>query len=131
MVSQPIPLLPMEIVELVVKEPPEKGDNYPHIKNLLLHRFQLTPVDLRNRFESHQRRPDTLWSDLRSYLDNLLAGMKVIDFVGLKELMLTEQLKKRAPIELVDHFIDSWDEFKKSYDFSCKIRSFRDCLRST
>ncbi|GFS99460.1 retrovirus-related Pol polyprotein from transposon 412 [Nephila pilipes] len=101
-VSQLIPLLSMEIVELVVKKPPEKGDNYPHIKNLLLHRFQLTTVALRDRFESHQRRPSTLWSnlvfDLRSYLDNWLAGMKVDDFVGLKELMLTEQLKKRAPI---------------------------------
>ncbi|GFU20561.1 retrovirus-related Pol polyprotein from transposon 412, partial [Nephila pilipes] len=79
-VSQLIPLLPMKIMELVVKEPPEMGDNYPHIKNLLLHRFQLTPVALRDRFESHQRRPGTLWSDLvfdlRSYLDNWLAGMK-------------------------------------------------------
>ncbi|GFS83285.1 retrovirus-related Pol polyprotein from transposon 412, partial [Nephila pilipes] len=127
-VSQLIPLLPMEIVELVVKEPPEMGDNYPHIKNLLLHRFQLTPVALRDRFESHQRRPSTLWSDLvfdlRSYLDNWLAGMKVNDFVGLKELMLTEQLKKRAPIELVDHFIDSWDEFKEATILAEKLDHF-------
>ncbi|GFT44418.1 retrovirus-related Pol polyprotein from transposon 412, partial [Nephila pilipes] len=127
-VSQLIPLLPMEIVELVVKEPPEMGDNYPHIKNLLLHRFQLTPVALRDRFGSHQRRPGTLWSDLvfdlRSYLDNWLAGMKVDDFVGLKELMLTEQLKKRAPIELVDHFIDSWDEFKETTILAEKLDHF-------
>ncbi|GFS72335.1 retrovirus-related Pol polyprotein from transposon 297, partial [Nephila pilipes] len=127
-VSQLIPLLPMEIVELVVKEPPEMGDNYPHIKNLLLHRFQLTPVALRDRFESHQRRPGTLWSDLvfdlRSYLDNWLAGMKVNDFVGLKELMLTEKLKKRAPIELVDHFIDSWDEFKEATILAEKLDHF-------
>ncbi|GFT88297.1 retrovirus-related Pol polyprotein from transposon 297, partial [Nephila pilipes] len=127
-VSQLIPLLPMEIVELVVKEPPEMGDNYPHIKNLLLHRFQLTPVALRDRFESHQRRPGTLWADLvfdlRSYLDNWLAGMKVNDFVGLKELMLTEQLKKRAPIELVDHFIDSWDEFKEATILAEKLDHF-------
>ncbi|GFS43826.1 uncharacterized protein NPIL_580141 [Nephila pilipes] len=69
-----IPLPPMEIVELVVKKPPEKGDSYPHIKNLLLHRFQFTPVALRDRFESQRRRQGTLWSDLvfdlRSYLDN-------------------------------------------------------------
>ncbi|GFS63388.1 retrovirus-related Pol polyprotein from transposon 412 [Nephila pilipes] len=88
-VSQLIPLLPMEIVELVVKEPPEMGDNYPHIKNLLLHRFQLTPVALRDRFESHQRRPGTLWSDLvfdlRSYLDNWLAGMKTVKKVRRKQ----------------------------------------------
>ncbi|GFT71591.1 transposon Ty3-I Gag-Pol polyprotein [Nephila pilipes] len=85
-VSQLIPLLPMEIVVLMVKESPGKGDNYPHLKSLLSHRFQLTPLTLRDRFESHQRRPGTLCSDLvfdlRSYLDNRLAGMKVDDFVG-------------------------------------------------
>ncbi|GFR05306.1 retrovirus-related Pol polyprotein from transposon 412, partial [Trichonephila clavata] len=75
-VSQLIPLLPVESTELVAKEPPERGDDYPHIKKLLLNRFQLTPVALRDRFESHQRRSGTLWSDLvfdlRSYLENWL-----------------------------------------------------------
>ncbi|GFX12730.1 DDE_3 domain-containing protein [Trichonephila clavipes] len=52
-VSQLIPLLPIEIAEIVAKEPLEKSDDYPHIKNLLLARFQLTPIALRDRFESH------------------------------------------------------------------------------
>ncbi|GFW90466.1 uncharacterized protein TNCV_77001 [Trichonephila clavipes] len=34
-VSQLIPLLPIEIAEIVAKEPLEKSDDYPHIKNLL------------------------------------------------------------------------------------------------
>ncbi|GFQ80603.1 hypothetical protein TNCT_164671 [Trichonephila clavata] len=63
-VSQIIPLLLMEIAEIVAKEPPEKGDDYPHIKNLLLARFQLTPVALRDKFESYQRRPDT-WDNFK------------------------------------------------------------------
>ncbi|GFW48655.1 uncharacterized protein TNCV_4242361 [Trichonephila clavipes] len=50
-VSQLIPLLPIEIAEIVAKEPLEKSDDYPHIKNLLLARFQLTPIALRDRFE--------------------------------------------------------------------------------
>ncbi|GFV94555.1 uncharacterized protein TNCV_3826221 [Trichonephila clavipes] len=108
---QLIPLLPIEIAEIVAKEPLEKSDDYPHIKNLLLARFQLTPIALRDRFESHQRRPGAMWADLvfelRSYLDNWLAGMKVGDFAALKELLVTEQIKKRAPSELVDHFLDS------------------------
>ncbi|GFV99946.1 retrovirus-related Pol polyprotein from transposon 412 [Trichonephila clavipes] len=87
-VSQLIPLLPIEIAEIVAKEPLEKSDDYPHIKNLLLARFQLTPIALRDRFESHQRRPGAMWADLvfelRSYLDNWLAGMKVGDFAALK-----------------------------------------------
>ncbi|GFT77262.1 uncharacterized protein TNCV_182831 [Trichonephila clavipes] len=118
-VSQLIPLLPIKIAEIVAKEPLEKSDHYPHIKNLLLARFQLTPIALRDRFESHQRRPGAMWADLvfelRSYLDNWLAGMKVGDFAALKELLVTEQIKKkRAPSELVDHFLDSWDGFKEA-----------------
>ncbi|GFW99887.1 uncharacterized protein TNCV_3510061 [Trichonephila clavipes] len=101
-VSQLIPLLPIEIAEIVAKEPLEKSDDYPHIKNLLLTRFQLTPIALRDRFESHQRRPGAMWADLvfelRSYLDNWLAGMKVGDFAALKELLVTEQIKKEHQV---------------------------------
>ncbi|GFW61173.1 retrovirus-related Pol polyprotein from transposon 297 [Trichonephila clavipes] len=100
----------------------------PHIKNLLLARFQLTPLALRDRFESHQRRPGAMWADLvfelRSYLDNWLAGMKVGDFAALKELLVTEQIKKRAPSELVDHFLDSWDGFKEAKSLAEKLDHF-------
>ncbi|GFV68410.1 retrovirus-related Pol polyprotein from transposon 412 [Trichonephila clavipes] len=127
-VSQLIPLLPIEIAEIVAKEPLEETDDYPHIKNLLLARFQLTPIALRDRFESHQRRPGAMWADLvfelRSYLDNWLAGMKVGDFAALKELLVTEQIKKRAPSELVDHFLDSWDGFKEAKSLAEKLDHF-------
>ncbi|GFW92935.1 uncharacterized protein TNCV_3495681 [Trichonephila clavipes] len=101
-VSQIIPLLLIEIAEIVAKEPLEKSDDYPHIKNLLLARFQLIPIALRDRFESHQRRPGAMWADLefeiRSYLDNWLAGMKVGGFAALKELLVTEQIKKEHQV---------------------------------
>ncbi|GFT64365.1 uncharacterized protein TNCV_1718091 [Trichonephila clavipes] len=99
-VSQLIPLLPIEIAEIVAKEPLEKSDDYPHIKNLLLARFQLTPIALRDRFESHQRRPGAMWADLvfelRSYLDNWLAGMKGDSWDGFKEA--------KSLAEKLDHF---------------------------
>ncbi|GFV07331.1 retrovirus-related Pol polyprotein from transposon 412 [Trichonephila clavipes] len=127
-VSQLIPLLPIEIAEIVAKEPLEKSVDYPHIKNLLLARFQLTPLALRDRFESHQRRPGAMWADLvfelRSYLDNWLVGMKVGDFAALKELLVSEQIKKRAPSELVDHFLDSWDGFKEAKSLAEKLDHF-------
>ncbi|GFQ78972.1 integrase_H2C2 domain-containing protein [Trichonephila clavata] len=127
-VSQLIPLLPMEIAEIVVKEPPEIGDDYPHIKNLLLARFQLTPVALRDKFESHQRRPGAMWADLvfelRSYLDNWLVGMRVDSFDALKELLVTEQIKKRAPSDLFDHFLDTWDSFKEAKSLAQKLDHF-------
>ncbi|GFQ84224.1 uncharacterized protein TNCT_31871 [Trichonephila clavata] len=118
----------MEIAEIVVKEPPEIGDDYPHIKNLLLARFQLTPVALRDKFESHQRRPGAMWADLvfelRSYLDNWLVGMRVDSFDALKELLVTEQIKKRAPSDLLDHFLDTWDSFKEAKSLAQKLDHF-------
>ncbi|GFX78803.1 retrovirus-related Pol polyprotein from transposon 412 [Trichonephila clavipes] len=112
-VSQLIPLLPIEIAEIVAKEPLEKSDDYPHIKNLLLARFQLTPIALRDRFESHQRRPGAMWADLvfelRSYLDNWLAGMK--DFAALKELLVTEQIKKNT--KDVEEFVKTCDSCQR------------------
>ncbi|GFT47301.1 retrovirus-related Pol polyprotein from transposon 412 [Trichonephila clavipes] len=69
-----------------------------------------------------------MWADLvfelRSYLDNWLAGMKVGDFAALKELLATEQIKKRAPSELVDHFLDSWDGFKEAKSLAEKLDHF-------
>ncbi|GFR21770.1 retrovirus-related Pol polyprotein from transposon 17.6 [Trichonephila clavata] len=50
--------------------------------------------------------------------------MEIEDLSGLKELLVTEQLKKRAPIELVDHFIDSWDAFKNATDLAEKLDHF-------
>ncbi|PRD24244.1 UNVERIFIED_CONTAM: hypothetical protein NCL1_44347 [Trichonephila clavipes] len=80
----------------------EKRRLPPH-KNLILARFQLTPMALRGRFESHQRRPGAMWADLvfelRSYLDNWLAGMKVNDFATLKELLVIEQIKKESQVK--------------------------------
>ncbi|GFU96190.1 retrovirus-related Pol polyprotein from transposon 297 [Trichonephila clavipes] len=127
-VSQLIPLLPMEIAEIIAKEPLEKSNDYPQVKNLLLPRFQPTPIALRDRFESHQRRPGAMWADvvfeLRSYLDNWLAGMKTDELAALKELLVTEQIKK-APSELVDHFLDSWDGFKEAKSLAEKLDHFR------
>ncbi|GFW60920.1 uncharacterized protein TNCV_4871311 [Trichonephila clavipes] len=69
-----------------------------------------------------------MWADLvfelRSYLDNWLAGMKVGNFAALKELLVTEQIKKRAPSELVDHFLDSWDGFKEAKSLAEKLDHF-------
>ncbi|GFQ93284.1 retrovirus-related Pol polyprotein from transposon 17.6 [Trichonephila clavata] len=50
--------------------------------------------------------------------------MGIEDLSGLKELLVTEQLKKRAPIELVDQFIDSWDAFENASDLAEKLDHF-------
>ncbi|GFT05242.1 hypothetical protein TNCV_122811 [Trichonephila clavipes] len=55
--------------------------------------------------------------------------MKVGDFAALKELLVTEQIKKRAPSELVDHFLDSWDGFKEAKSLAEKLNHFETIRR--
>ncbi|GFX57852.1 CCHC-type domain-containing protein [Trichonephila clavipes] len=50
--------------------------------------------------------------------------MEINNLRELKELLVTEQLKKRAPIEVVDHFIDSWDNFKDATELAEKLDHF-------
>ncbi|GFX54417.1 retrovirus-related Pol polyprotein from transposon 17.6 [Trichonephila clavipes] len=103
-VSQLIPLLPVESNELVAKEPPEKGDDYPRIKKLILNRLQLTPVALRDR--------------------KLVVRNGNKRFEGVKRIVSDQTIKKRAPIEVVDHFVDSWDNFKDATELAEKLDHF-------
>ncbi|GFT79481.1 hypothetical protein NPIL_518141 [Nephila pilipes] len=77
----------MGIVELVGKEPPEKGDDCPTQK-------------------------------IYSYIgSNLHLWPLEIDFNSISE-------DQRGPIELVDHSIDSWDEFKEATILAEKLNHF-------
>ena len=38
--------------------------------------------------------------------------VEVSDFDSLKELILTEQLKKCVPAEIREHYIDVWEDIK-------------------
>ncbi|GFV56159.1 uncharacterized protein TNCV_1489361 [Trichonephila clavipes] len=107
-VSQLIPLLPVESTELIAKEPPEKrrrlSSHKKKKKKLILNRFQLTPVALRDRKLVGRN------------------GNKI--FAGVKRIVSDRAIKKRAPIEVVDHFIDAWDNFKDATELAEKLDHF-------
>ncbi|GFQ84145.1 hypothetical protein TNCT_248911 [Trichonephila clavata] len=107
----------MEIVEIVVKEPPEIGDDYPHIKNLLLARFQLTPVALRDKFESHQRRPDT-WD---SFKEAKSLAQKLDHFEAIKRVHKKPGLAKTWERRIYDK--PSLESKNKLANFSGKGRN--------
>jgi hypothetical protein len=104
-VSHLLGLLPYEITQIIAREPEEKANEYEHIKKLLLKRFKLSPEKFHQKFIQHQNSNST-WSDfafeLQNYFDEWVAGLEIKDFQGLKDLMVTEQLKRRVPYELKD-----------------------------
>ena len=111
-VSALLALMPSEITQLIARETEEKFDDYDYIKSLLLKRFKLSSEHFRQKFVKHQRNPNRSWRDfvfeITSYFEEWLDGVGVNDFDGLKNLMITDQLKRRVPGEIREHFVDDW-----------------------
>ncbi|GBL99246.1 hypothetical protein AVEN_177291-1 [Araneus ventricosus] len=54
-VQKLIGLIPIEIAHLIAREPADKCNDYDHVKDLLLQRFQLSPEKFRQLFLFHQK----------------------------------------------------------------------------
>ena len=59
-IPQLIPLLPMDIVQIVLREPNENQENYEYIKKALLRCFKLSSEALLLKLYKLQRRPGSL-----------------------------------------------------------------------
>ncbi|GFU40142.1 CCHC-type domain-containing protein [Trichonephila clavipes] len=114
-VSALLARMPPDITQLIARESEDKFDNYDYIKGVLLKRFKMSPETFRQKFMKHQRIPARSWRDfvfeITSYFEEWLDGMEVRDFKSLKDLIITDQLKKRVPGEIREHFVDEWAKF--------------------
>ncbi|GBN00343.1 hypothetical protein AVEN_270115-1 [Araneus ventricosus] len=120
-VSQLIPLLPSDVVQIIAREPEKESSDYDYVKELLLRRFKLSAETFRLRFMQQQKKkPEGSWRDLafelRSFLEEWLEGLSVKDFDSLKDLMVmvSDQMKRRAGVGTREHFIDSWSKIASS-----------------
>ncbi|GFY46234.1 retrovirus-related Pol polyprotein from transposon opus [Trichonephila inaurata madagascariensis] len=104
--------MPSEINQLMARESEEIFDDYDYIKGLLLKRLKLSAEIFRQKFVKHQRNPAQSWRDfvfeLTSYFEEWLGGLGVNDFEGLKNLMITDQLKRRVPGDVREQFVYNW-----------------------
>ncbi|GFX62717.1 retrovirus-related Pol polyprotein from transposon 17.6 [Trichonephila clavipes] len=61
---------------------------------------------------------DSTWKDftfeITNYLDEWLIGLEINTFQDLKDLMVVDQLKKRANAIMKDHFLDNWVNLKSA-----------------
>ncbi|GBM31232.1 hypothetical protein AVEN_193360-1 [Araneus ventricosus] len=83
-VPQLISLLPLDLAQIIIKEPEEKMQDYLNVKEVLLDRFKMKPETFRLKFTQHQKKTGALWRELvfelRNYLDGWLDGLEVRDF---------------------------------------------------
>ncbi|GFW19650.1 SCAN box domain-containing protein [Trichonephila clavipes] len=117
-VGQLLGLLPLEIVQFIAREPEEQAENYDYVKKLLLKRFKLIPEVFRQKFVQHQKKSDSTWKDftfeITNYLDEWLIVLEINTFQDLKDVMVVDQLKKRANASMKDHFLGNWANLKSA-----------------
>ncbi|GFS58356.1 gypsy retrotransposon integrase-like protein 1 [Trichonephila clavipes] len=129
-VGQVLGLLPLEIVQFIAREPEEQAENYDYVKKLLLKRFKLSPEVFRQKFVQHQKKSDSTWKDftfeITNYLDEWLIGLEINTFQDLKDLMVVDQLKKRANASMKDHFLDNWANLKSAIQIAELFDNYED-----
>ncbi|GFU38622.1 transposon Ty3-I Gag-Pol polyprotein [Trichonephila clavipes] len=73
-VTHLLPMLPIDISHIILREPKDNLENYLHIKQVLLQRFKLSAESFRMKFSTHQKQPEALWKDFAYELNNYLEG---------------------------------------------------------
>ncbi|GFT79224.1 SCAN box domain-containing protein [Nephila pilipes] len=81
-VTQLLPLVPLNIVNIVAHEPDPEANDYTHVKKLLLQRFKLSPEQFRLKIFTHKKESFASWRDfafeLQNYFDEWITGCNML-----------------------------------------------------
>ncbi|GFY59414.1 retrovirus-related Pol polyprotein from transposon 17.6 [Trichonephila inaurata madagascariensis] len=129
-----IGVLPIEVNNIIAREPEEQASDYDHIKEVLLKRFKLSAEKFRQLLVKTQKNSDATWYDfyheLKTFLDGWLNGLKIEVFEQLKDLMLVDQIKRRTPNEFKEHFLHKWATITSPKNLVGKIEEFEDAKKT-
>ncbi|GFV98138.1 SCAN box domain-containing protein [Trichonephila clavipes] len=64
------------------------------------------------------------------YFTEWIAELQVKTFEQLKDLLITEQLKYRVPVEVREHFLDDWIKLKTPYELAKKLDVYESIKQS-
>ncbi|GBN82129.1 hypothetical protein AVEN_192972-1 [Araneus ventricosus] len=133
-VSCLILLMPTEIVKLIVRVSEEEFFNFEYIKGILMKKFNLNAEGFRQKFVQQQRTSEKSRKDfvyeVTNYFQGWINDLNITYFDGSKKLFITDQVKKRVPQEVRDHFVDVWGTIAKPQDLADKLDGY-ECVRKT
>ncbi|GFT71661.1 transposon Tf2-6 polyprotein [Trichonephila clavipes] len=133
-VQKLIGLIPIDIAHLIAREPADKCNNYNHVKRLLLKRFKLSPEKLHQLFISHRKSNERTWQDffyeIQTYFDGWISGLNVETLDQLRELIIADQIKKSAPYEFQERFLDEWSTINSPVERAEKFEEYESVRRT-
>ncbi|GFX56827.1 retrovirus-related Pol polyprotein from transposon 17.6 [Trichonephila clavipes] len=128
-----IGVLPVEINNIIAREPEEQASDYEHIKEVLLKRFKLSAEKFRQLLIKTQKNSEATWYDfhheLKTFLDGWLNGLKIETLEQINDLMLVDQIKRCASNEFKEHFLDEWATITSPKKLVVKIEEFEDAKK--
>ncbi|CAL1301521.1 unnamed protein product [Larinioides sclopetarius] len=102
-------------------------ENAFQLKKLQLE-YKFSAEKFRQKFNNHTKSAESNWTDflyeLRNYFEEWLKGLEVKTFSDLSDLIVTEQIKRRVPWEVKEHFIDDWAEIKSPEVLARKLDEY-------
>ena len=127
-VMQLLALMPMHLAEGIMRLKEDQMEDYETVKGYLLDRFRVNAETYRTRFMQASKGNTGLWKDLvfevRTYLKGWLSELKIDTFDKLQDLMIADQLKKRAHPEMKEKFIDSWSQLVDPESIASKFDEY-------
>lgn len=121
-------LLPLEIVNVIAREPETHSNDYEYIKRVLLNRFRLSPEQFRQKFFAHRKENSASWRDyafeLNNFLEEWVTGLEISTFDSLKELIVIDQIRRKLPNDIREHFLDDLPKLVKIDDLINKLDDY-------
>ncbi|GFW96469.1 retrovirus-related Pol polyprotein from transposon 297 [Trichonephila clavipes] len=94
-----------EIAQLIAREDEDDAQNYEKKKN-----------------------PDSTWRDfyfeLSSYFEGWIKELKITTFDQLKSLIIADQIKRKTPANIKEHFLDIWVDLNDPLELSEKLDAY-------
>ncbi|GFX86981.1 retrovirus-related Pol polyprotein from transposon 297 [Trichonephila clavipes] len=97
--------LPPDIAQLIAREDEDDAQNYEKKKN-----------------------PDSTWRDfyfeLSSYFEGWIKELKITTFDQLKSLIIADQIKRKTPANIKEHFLDIWADLNDPLELAEKLDAY-------
>ncbi|GFX96076.1 retrovirus-related Pol polyprotein from transposon 297 [Trichonephila clavipes] len=95
---------------------------------MLLKRFRVTGDRFRQYFPQQKKNPDSTWRDfyfeLNSYFEGWTKELKITTFDQLKSLITADQIKRKTPANIKEHFLDIWADLNDPLELAEKLDAY-------
>ncbi|GFW68955.1 transposon Ty3-I Gag-Pol polyprotein [Trichonephila clavipes] len=120
--------LPPDIAQLIARENEDDAQNYEKVKEMLFRRFRVTGDRFRQYFSQQKKNPDSTWRDfyfeLSSYFEGWIKELKIATFDQLKSLIIADQINRKTPANIKEHFLDIWADLNDPLELAEKLDAY-------